>query len=428
MRLRVRLLSGAPLRFRIYLSYMIEYDQLFQKSIDKIKQESRYRKFVEVTRLAGEFPYAVCAKTKEKIVMWCINDYLGMSQHPEVLAATVHATAISGTGAGGTRNIGGSHISLVELEKLITNLHNKDKSLIFSSGFVANESTLSTLAKIMPKVAFISDEMNHASIISGIRNSRSEKYIYKHNNLEDLESILKSIPLDRPKVIVFESVFSMDGITSPMEKICELAKQYNALTYIDEVHTVGLYGKRGAGMAEVCGVADKIDIIQGTLGKAFGAMGGYITASENIIDAIRSHAPGFIFTTTLPPPITAAAMASIKHLMKSDDERILHQQKVAETKQALRVAQIEFMENTSHIIPIIIGDPVIAENIAARLLREHKIYVQHINFPTVPKGTERLRIIPTPFHTEEMIKNLVESLSSIMKDYNIKPSTPLIAS
>ncbi len=399
---------------------MINYRQLFAQHIGHIKSEGRYRNFVGVARIAGECPYAIHEASGKKMVMWCINDYLGMSQHPDVLAASVQGLAASGAGSGGTRNIGGTNTAVIELESTIAQLHNKDKALVFTSGYIANDATLTTFAKIMPNVVFFSDEANHASIISGIRNSRAEKHIYRHNDMRDLRSMLQNTPKDRPKIIVFESIYSMDGLMSPMHEICDLAKEYNALTYIDEVHTVGLYGKGGSGIAAREGVSDRIDIIQGTLGKAYGTIGGYIAGNDDIVDSIRLSAPGFIFTTTLPPAIALAATTSIKYLMQSDIERSMHMDRTRKIKDALSGAGIDYFKNDSHIIPIIIGDPNLATQISEKLLQDHGIYVQHINFPTVARGTERLRITATPYHTDAMIQDLVSALKQVFAELKIE--------
>lgn len=400
---------------------MLNYHEIFTSHIDQIKSEGRYRDFVGVLRQAGNFPYATYVPNGKKIVMWCINDYLGMSQHKAVLDAAIEGLKGSGTGSGGTRNIGGNNGALLELEATLANLHDKEKALVFTSGYVANDSSLVALAKIMPDIAFFSDESNHSSIIAGINNSKKDKFIYAHNDVNHLRSLLAQVALDRPKVIVFESVYSMDGLKSPIKEICDLAKEFNALTYIDEVHTVGLYGKNGAGMAAREGLADQIDIIQGTLGKAFGVIGGYIAGNQALIDAVRLTAPGFIFTTSLPPSIAHAATASIKHLMNSDLERQNHQLRVQSLKKALSAAGISYINNDSHIVPIMIGDPVIAEQISKKLLLQYNIYVQHINFPTVPRGTERLRLTPTPCHTEAMIHDLVSALKEIFGELEVKP-------
>lgn len=398
---------------------MLNYHNIFASHVNKIRSEGRYRNFAPVIRIAGEFPFAVYLPTKSKIVMWCINDYLGMSQHPLVQSAAIEAIKSAGAGSGGTRNIGGNNGYLVELEKTIANLHQKDSALVFTSGFVANDSTLVSLGKIMPDLIFFSDASNHASIISGINNAKKEKYIYRHNDLAHLRSLLESAPRYSPKIIVFESVYSMDGLKSPVKEICALAKEFNALTYIDEVHTVGLYGEKGAGIAQEEGVADQIDIIQGTLGKAFGIIGGYIAGNKDLIDAIRLTAPGFIFTTSLPPAIASAANASIVHLMNSGAERAMHKDRVLKLKNALTDAGIEYFRNQSHIVPIMIGDAEIVRKISEKLLLEYGIYVQHINFPTVARGSERLRITITPFHTDQMIVDLVAALKKLLLEFGI---------
>ncbi len=401
---------------------MIDYSSTFENYLDKIRQENRYREFIGIERQAGNFPHALYKYGNEttKVVMWCINDYLGMSQHEQVLEAAKLALKNCGVGSGGTRNIGGNNLSLLELEQELTSLHKKEATLIFTSGYVANDTTLTSLVKIMPDLIFFSDEANHASIIAGIRNSRAEKFIYRHIDPEHLEQLLAGVEISRPKIIVFESTYSMNGLISPVEKIIKLAKKYNALTFIDEVHSVGLYGNEGAGIAEQLGLASEIDIIQGTLAKAYGTIGGYITSSNQFIEAIRLSAPGFIFTTSLPPVIAKAATASIKYLRKSDKERIIHQQVVGKVKQALDDAQIQYFKNDSHIIPIIIGDPIKAKQASHLLLTKHKIYVQHINFPTVPKGTERLRIIPTPGHSDQMIQDLILALIKVFEELDIQ--------
>lgn len=399
---------------------MYNYQAAFDTHISMIKSEGRYRNFVEIQRIAGKFPYAYHIPTESEVILWCINDYLGMGQNPYVLDAGNKALQLMGAGAGGTRNIGGNTTTIVQLENLLAKLHNKEKGLVFTSGYVANETTLSTIAKIIPDVVYFSDEDNHASIIHGIKNSRAEKCIYNHLDIESLHEQLKKYSKDRPKVIVFESIYSMDGLESPIDEICKLAKEYNALTYIDEVHTVGLYGENGSGIAKLRGLDGKIDIIQGTLGKAYGVIGGYITGSAKLIEAIRLSAPGFIFTTALPPVVTASAFASVTHLMNSNLEREQHQQKIAQLKEKLDNNGIGYINNKSHIIPIVIGDPNVTKAISEKLLTESKIFVQHINYPTVARGTERLRITPTPCHTEEMMDHLVDSLIRIFNELNIK--------
>lgn len=406
---------------------MLNYNNIFTQHIDKIKNEDRYREFVDITRHVGNFPKAFCNIYNKEIIMWCINDYLGMSQHAVVLEAAREALAKHGAGTGGTRNIGGNTNIIVELEKEICALHHKEAALVFTSGYVANETTLSTIAKIIPNITFFSDEANHASIIAGISHSRADKYVYEHTNTKHLEELLKQVDINQPKMIVFESVYSMDGLSSPIKEICALAKKYNALTFLDEVHSVGLYGEGGAGVANMSGCESQIDILQATLAKSYGAIGGYITANSNLIDAIRSTASGFIFTTSLPPVVVAAATASMRYLKNSDAERLALQRVVSLVKSKFDAAKIKYFKNDSHIIPIIIGDPVKAKQASRMLLKNHGIYVQHINFPTVPKGSERLRIIPTPVHTEQMIENLVSALLEVFDLLNIKPFSTLTA-
>lgn len=396
------------------------YTKYFTEHVKKIKLEGRYRNFLDIKRLAGSFPYAIRTSTGDKIIMWCINDYLGMAQNESVIKSGIESLQQMGSGAGGTRNIGGNNCKIVELEKLLAKFHNKESGLVFTSGYVSNDTTLSTIASIIPNIVFLSDEDNHASIIYGIRNSRAEKYIYNHLDMASLEEQLKSIDINRPKMIVFESVYSMDGLESPVAEICRLAKKYNALTYIDEVHTVGLYGDNGSGVARLRGVDQDIDIIQGTLGKAVGVIGGYITGNNDIIDAIRSSAPGFIFTTAITPPTAAAAIASIKHIMENAGDRVKLFDRVGKVKSKLDFAGIDYINNQSHIVPILIGDPILTKAASDMLLNEHNIFVQHINYPTVKRGTERLRITPTPCHSDEMIDQLVESLSMVFQKLGIK--------
>lgn len=395
----------------------MNYTRKLDSYLNKIKSEARYRNFIEIERPLGQAPYGMY--NKEKIVVWCSNDYLGMSQNSKVINSALSSIERFGIGSGGTRNLSGTHTEIVKLESLLSKLHNKEKALVFTSGYVANFSALTALAKIFPNIVFCSDEANHASIIHGIHNSRAEKHIYKHLDIESLENILQKIDINRPKVIVFESVYSMDGLVSPIKEICDLAEKYNALTYIDEVHSVGLYGPKGAGISADLELSDKIDIIQGNLAKAYGVIGGYISAKSEIIEAIRLTAPGFIFTTSLPPLVTSAAFTSIQYLMESDKERIKHQENVKKTKMALKNLGIEYFENETHIIPVIIGDPALAEKISQRLLHNHKIYIQHVNFPTVSRGAERLRIIPTSSHSNEMIENMASSLKEVFEYFNL---------
>jgi 5-aminolevulinate synthase len=390
----------------LYLDY-------FENAIRSLKEEKRYRTFRDIARVAGRFPYAYSYNQQAEIILWCINDYLGMGQNPLVLQAAREAIEKAGVGAGGTRNIAGNHHYIVLLEKELADLHCKEAALTFSSGYVANEATLSTLGKIIPELVIISDEENHASMIYGVRQSGCPKFIYKHNDMHHLESILERLDLNRPKIIVFESVYSMSGNIANIPKIIELAKKYNALTYIDEVHAVGIYGKRGGGILEDLNLSHEIDIIQATLAKGFGSTGGYITSKAVVIDAIRSYAPSFIFTTSLPPAVVAASLASVTHLKSSQIEREHLFRNVKYLKAKLREAKIEFIENCSHIIAILIGDAEMSKSISEQLLAKYHIFVQHINYPTVPKGLERLRITPTSCHDLQMIDDLVGALQDI---------------
>jgi len=398
----------------------MNYYESFSNAVQAVKNEGRYREFVDLSRHSANLPIAKYHKLDKEITLWCINDYLGMSKNPLVIEAMINATREFGCGSGGTRNIGGNNNFIVQLEKDVAKLHSKDSALVFTSGYVANSATLSTISKILPGCVFFSDESNHASIIDGIRQSRSDKKVFRHNDVAHLEELLSEFSLDTPKIIVFESAYSMDGLRSPMKEICALAKKYNALTYVDEVHTVGLYGKGGAGMANELGVEGQIDIIQGTFAKAYGVIGGYITAKKDIVDAIRSYAPGFIFTTSLPPAIAEAARVSLNYLKNSDEERIKHHQKIEYTKNLLRQNRINILENDTHIIPVLINDPIKASAASKMLLNDFGIYLQHINYPTVPKGTERLRITPTPCHTDEMIEYFVKSLKIVLSNLAVE--------
>lgn len=398
----------------------MDYEKEFENKINQVKAEGRYRDFFHLERILSKPPYAYDHKRGKEVILWCINDYLGMGYNKKVVNAMALATKKCGAGAGGTRNIGGNNHYVVELEKSIASLHKKNSALVFTSGYVANEATLATIASIFPDVVFFSDAQNHASIIAGIRHNKSEKHIFNNNDAQHLKELISVYPKSRPKIIVFESAYSMSGFVSPMKEICDIAEEYNALTYIDEVHTVGLYGSGGAGMADMFGVANKIDIIQGTLGKAYGTMGGYVAGSKNFIDAIRSCASGFIFTTALPPGLANAARVSIEHLKKSNIERDTHKAKVELAKKLLRQNKINIIENETHIIPVLIGDPHLAREASRIMLEEYDIYVQHINYPTVPKGTERLRLTPTPLHTDEMIHQMVCALKSVLSRLEIK--------
>ncbi|WP_421725285.1 5-aminolevulinate synthase [Bauldia sp.] len=393
----------------------MDYQSIFAEAIAALHAEKRYRVFADLERIAGRYPYALWRNGDEarEIVVWCSNDYLGMGQHESVVAAMTDAAKRMGVGAGGTRNISGTNHPLVDLEAELADLHHKEAALVFTSGFVSNEAAISTIAKMLPDCVILSDELNHASMIEGVRRSGAQKFIFRHNDLEHLEDILKAQSMVRPKLIAFESVYSMDGDVAPIERIADLADKYGAMTYLDEVHAVGMYGPRGGGIAERDGVMDRIDVIEGTLAKAFGTLGGYVTASRVIIDTIRSYAPGFIFTTALPPAIAAAATRSIRHLKASSAEREDQQRAVARTKEAMAAAGLPVMPSETHIVPVLVGNPDQCKQASDMLLDEHGIYIQPINYPTVPRGTERLRITPTPFHNDALIDSLVGALTDV---------------
>jgi 5-aminolevulinate synthase len=399
---------------------MLDYEGFFKQAVSKVKQEGRYRVFNDLERRVGSFPVAKSHVTGKDVTVWCSNDYLGMGQHPRVLQAMTEATNRAGAGAGGTRNISGTHHYIVELERLLAKLHHKESALVFTSGYVSNEASLCILTQLIPNIIVFSDTLNHASMIQGLRSSKCEKVLFRHNDMDHLEFLLKQVPLDRPKLIAFESVYSMDGDIGPIKEICDLAEKYNAMTYIDEVHAVGMYGEHGAGIAEREGQMERLTVIQGTLGKAFGVMGGYITGSHALIDAIRSYAPGFIFTTAMPPSLAAGASASITHLMHSNKERKQQQHNVAKVKSALAELSIPMLPSVTHIVPVLIGDPVQCKVASDILLKDFDIYVQPINFPTVPRGTERLRITPGPMHTDAMIDDLVGALSAVFNRLQLK--------
>jgi len=394
----------------------VNYDQVFDSAIERLHSEGRYRVFIDILRNKGAYPNARCFaghNGPKPITVWCSNDYLAMGQHPKVIEAMEEALHNVGAGSGGTRNIGGNTHYHIELEAELADLHGKDGALLFTSGYVSNDATLSTLAKILPGCVIFSDELNHASMIAGIRNSGAEKKVFRHNDVEHLEELLAETDPSVPKLIAFESVYSMDGDVAPIHAICDLAEKYNALTYIDEVHAVGMYGPRGGGITDRDEAAHRIDIIEGTLGKAFGVMGGYIAADTRIIDVIRSYAPGFIFTTSLSPVLVAGVLASVRHLKSSSIEREGQQASAAFLKKAFADAGLPVMPSTTHIVPLMVGDPVRAKKIADILLAEYGVYVQPINFPTVPRGTERLRFTPGPSHTEAMMTELTEALVEI---------------
>lgn len=384
----------------------------FQEAIDAVKQDRRYRHFIEINREAANPPFAdaIINGDRKQIIVWCSNDYLGMSRHPAVLRASCEAASRVGVGAGGTRNISGNSGEIVALEREIADLHCKEQALVFTSGFVSNLASLSTIGKLLPDCIIFSDENNHASMIEGIRRSGAEKRVFRHNDLTNLEELLRSESPDRSKLVAFESVYSMDGDFGPIAGVAALARKYSALTYLDEVHAVGLYGPRGGGVAERDGLLDQIDIIEGTLGKGFGCHGGYIAAPAVICDAIRSHAPDFIFTTAIAPPIAAAARASINHLKLSSCERAAHRRQVAKTKASLTAAGLPLLKNDGHIAPLMVGDSLACKRISDYLLESHAIYLQPINYPTVRRGEERLRITPGPFHSDKMIDDLTDAL------------------
>ena len=390
----------------------VTYDSILAQSIAHLKQEGRYREFADICRIKGRFPRALYrgAGGEFEVTVWCSNDYLGMGQHPNVLSAMHQALDDVGAGSGGTRNISGTTHYHVELEQELADLHGKQGALLFNSGYMANEAALSSLVRALPNCIVLSDEKNHASMIEGIKHGRGDKLIWKHNDLADLEAKLKSLAVDRPKLIAFESVYSMDGDIAPMKEICALAKKYGALTYLDEVHAVGMYGPRGGGIAEREGLLDEIDIIEGTLAKAFGVMGGYIAANATIIDTVRSFAPGFIFTTSISPVIAAGVIAAVRHLKTSSVERQLQARHAKLLTAELKGRGLPVTITQSHIVPLIVGDPVKCKAITDRLLADFAIYVQPINYPTVAKGTERLRLTPGPLHGELEIAKLVAAL------------------
>lgn len=396
----------------------MNYEQFFQNKIDSLHEEGRYRVFADLKRHKGDFPYATRHLNGEmhEVTVWCSNDYLGMGQHPDVINAMHSALDECGAGSGGTRNISGTNHYHILLEQELADLHNKASALLFTSGYVSNWAGLGTLASQMPGCVVLSDEHNHASMIEGIRHSRAEKRIFKHCDVNDLEKKLADLDPSRPKLIAFESVYSMDGDIAPIEEICDVADKYNAMTYLDEVHAVGMYGPRGGGIAEREGLMDRITVIEGTLAKAFGVIGGYIAASENLCDFVRSYASGFIFTTSLPPAIAAGALTSIRYLKNSSTERDLQKDVVARVRRKLDRIGIPYMPNNSHIVPVMVGDPVKCKWISDWLLDHHGIYVQPINYPTVPRGTERLRITPSPMHTDADIDKLVNALSELWSE------------
>ncbi len=406
----------------------MDYTPFFADALARLRDERRYRVFADLERIAGRFPRTIWHSPQgpRDVIVWCSNDYLGMGQHPKVIGAMVETATRMGTGAGGTRNISGTTYPLVELERELADLHRKEAALVFTSGYVANETGISTLAKLLPDCLILSDAFNHNSMIEGIRQSGREKKIFRHNDLAHLETLLKEAG-SRPKLLAFESLYSMDADVAPINAICDLAEKYGALTYLDEVHAVGMYGPRGAGIAERDGAMDRIDVIEGTLGKAFGCFGGYIAANAKICDALRSYAPGFIFTTALPPAICAAAAASIRHLKTSQWERQQHQQRVARTKAVLTAAGLPVMPSVTHIVPIAVGDPERCKAASDLLLNAHGVYIQPINYPTVPKGTERLRVTPSPYHDDALIDALAEAMVDVWEELRLPLTRALAA-
>lgn len=400
---------------------MFDYNGSFQSAIAALKRERRYRVFADLERKAGQFPHAMwnSPSGKRDVVVWCSNDYLGMGQHPKVIEAMCTAARTMGAGAGGTRNISGTNRALVQLEAELADLHGKEAALVFTSGYVSNHTGIATITRLLPDCLILSDALNHNSMIEGVRAAGCARQIWRHNDLEHLEELLSRAAPGRPKLIAFESVYSMDGDVAPLEAICDLAKRYNAMTYLDEVHAVGMYGPRGAGIAAQDGVMTRIDVIEGTLAKAFGTLGGYIAASDAVVDAVRSHAPGFIFTTALPPAIAAAATASIAHLKRSGVERAGQRAAVAATKAALRKAGLPVLMTDTHIVPVMVGDPELCKQASDLLLERHAIYIQPINYPTVARGSERLRITPTPAHDIQLIQQLADAMVAVWQKLNL---------
>jgi 5-aminolevulinate synthase len=407
----------------------MDYSQFFSAALSRLHDERRYRVFADLERIAGRFPHAVWHSPKGacNVVIWCSNDYLGMGQHPKVVGAMVETATRVGTGAGGTRNIAGTHHPLVQLEQELADLHGKQAALLFTSGYVSNQTGIATIGKLIPDLLILSDALNHNSMIEGIRQSGCERQVFRHGDMAHLEEQLRAAGPARPKLIACESLYSMDGDIAPLARICDLAERYGALTYVDEVHAVGMYGPRGGGIAERDGVMHRIDILEGTLAKAFGCLGGYIAGSSDIIDAVRSYAPGFIFTTALPPAICSAATAAIRHLKISSWERERHQDRAARVKAILTAAGLPVMSSDTHIVPLFVGDPEHCKRASDMLLEEHSIYIQPINYPTVAKGTERLRITPSPYHDDGLIDQLAEALLQVWERLGLPLSEKSLA-
>ncbi|MDR6657493.1 5-aminolevulinate synthase [Tardiphaga robiniae] len=407
----------------------MDYSKFFSDALSRLHDERRYRVFADLERIAGRFPHAVwhTPNGPRNVVIWCSNDYLGMGQHPKVVGAMVETATRVGTGAGGTRNIAGTHHPLVQLEEELADLHGKQAALLFTSGYVSNQTGISTLAKLMPNCLILSDALNHNSMIEGIRQAGCDRVVFRHNDVAHLEELLKAADPARPKLIACESLYSMDGDVAPLAAICDLAERYGAMTYVDEVHAVGMYGPRGGGIAERDGVMHRIDVLEGTLAKAYGCLGGYIAANKDIVDAVRSYAPGFIFTTALPPAICSAATAAIKHLKSSSWERERHQDRAARVKAILTAAGIPVMSTDTHIVPVFVGDAELCKKACDLLLEDHGIYIQPINYPTVAKGAERLRITPSPYHDDVLIDHLAESLLQVWDELGLPLRTKALA-
>jgi 5-aminolevulinate synthase len=399
----------------------MDYEAYFTNALARLRDERRYRVFADLERLAGRFPRAIwhAPQGPRDVIVWCSNDYLGMGQHPKVIGAMVETATRMGAGAGGTRNIAGTNHPLVELERELADLHGKDAALVFTSGYVSNETGISTMVKLMPNCLILSDAWNHNSMIEGVRQSGAQKQIFRHNDMAHLEELLQAAEPQRPKLIAFETLYSMDGDVAPINRICDLAERYGAMTYADEVHAVGMYGPRGGGMAAQQGAMGRVDVLEGTLAKAFGCLGGYIAANSAICDAVRSYAPGFIFTTALPPAICAAAAAAIRHLKTSNFERERHQERAGRVKAVLNAAGLPVMPSETHIVPVFVGNPEKCKAATDLLLAEHGIYIQPINYPTVPKGSERLRITPSPYHDDGLIDALAEALVEVWQELGL---------
>jgi 5-aminolevulinate synthase len=400
----------------------MDYEEYFSTRLDQLHEEGRYRVFADLERCAGSFPNAIHHSDSQSrpVTVWCSNDYLGMGQHADVISAMHEALDDCGAGAGGTRNISGTNHYHVLLEAELASLHAKPSALLFTSGYVSNWAALGTLAAQIPNCVVLSDADNHASMIEGIRHSRAVKHVFKHNDPQDLNRILSQLDRQAPKLIAFESVYSMDGDIAPIAELCDVAERHGAMTYLDEVHAVGLYGRRGGGIADREGLSDRLTVIEGTLGKAFGVLGGYIAASETLCDFVRSFASGFIFTTALPPAVAAGALASVRHLQDSGLERAQHQERVQALKARLRRAGIPFLDNPSHIVPVMVGDAAICKQVSDTLLERDQIYVQPINYPTVPRGTERLRFTPSPLHSDAEMDHLLDALVRVWSEFSLQ--------